>query len=119
MLAAQIRRLRSRLGASFAPGEDAALAKLARELGEYFAGSRRHFELSLELAGSDFQRRVWSALLEIPFGETRSYADVARALVAILVPCHRVVGSDGRLTGYGGGLWRKQRLLDHERASAA
>jgi AraC family transcriptional regulator of adaptative response/methylated-DNA-[protein]-cysteine methyltransferase len=85
--------------------------------------------------GSSFEREVWEALLEIPFGETRSYADVARRVgrgaavravgransmnaVAVVVPCHRVVGSDGRLVGYGGGLWRKERLLELERRGA-
>ncbi len=133
MLAAQIRRLRARLRATFAPGEDPLLSALANELGEYFAGARTRFEVPLELAGSDFQREVWAELCRIPFGETQSYAELARSLgrpsavravarangdnrLAILVPCHRVVGSDGKLTGYGGGLWRKQRLLDHERA---
>jgi AraC family transcriptional regulator of adaptative response/methylated-DNA-[protein]-cysteine methyltransferase len=132
MLATQIRRLRARLGASYAPGDDPLLAQLARELGEYFAGERAVFSVPLELAGTEFQRRVWTALLGIPSGETRSYAALARELgrpsavravarangdnrLAILVPCHRVVGSDGKLTGYGGGLWRKQRLLEHER----
>ena len=85
------------------------------------------------VAGSDFQRRVWLALTEIPYGETRSYGEMADALgrsgaaralghvnglnrMAIVIPCHRVIGADGALTGYGGGLWRKQWLLSHERA---
>jgi AraC family transcriptional regulator of adaptative response/methylated-DNA-[protein]-cysteine methyltransferase len=134
MLATQIRRLRARLDACYAPGDHPLLARLARELDEYFAARRAEFSVPLELAGTEFQRRVWSELLRIPCGETRSYAELARAIgqpsavravarangdnrLAILVPCHRVVGSDGRLTGYGGGLWRKQRLLDHERGS--
>lgn len=110
-----------------------ALAQLA----EYFsaprhpAGPRRRFDLPLDLHGTPFQQRVWRQLLEIPYGQTASYADIARALgdpklvravgvansknpVAIIVPCHRVIGSDGSLTGYGGGLWRKEWLLKHE-----
>jgi O-6-methylguanine DNA methyltransferase len=97
----------------------------------YFAGDLRHFSIPLVAPGTEFQRTVWDELRRIPFGETRSYADVARAIgrpsavravarangdnrMAIFIPCHRVVGSDGRLTGYGGGLWRKQHLLDLE-----
>jgi O-6-methylguanine DNA methyltransferase len=106
------------------------------QLGEYFGGIRRTFDVPLRLVGSSFEREVWEALLEIPFGDTRSYADIARRVgrstavrpvgrangmnaVAVVVPCHRVVGSDGRLVGYGGGLWRKERLLELERAGLA
>jgi len=102
------------------------------ELDEYFAGGRREFTVRLDLRGTDFQKRCWQALLEIPYGQTRSYADVARAVgrptafravglangsnpIPIIVPCHRVVGSNGSLTGYGGGLDIKQKLLDLER----
>ncbi|HLQ56184.1 MAG TPA: methylated-DNA--[protein]-cysteine S-methyltransferase [Streptosporangiaceae bacterium] len=110
-------------------GPDAApLAAAARELAEYFAGERTEFDLPLAMAGTDFQRRVWAALREIPYGETVSYGELARGIgkesasravglangknpVAIIVPCHRVVGSDGSLTGYGGGLDRKRFLL--------
>jgi methylated-DNA-[protein]-cysteine S-methyltransferase len=110
-------------------GPDAApLDAAARELAEYFAGERTEFDLPLAMAGTDFQRRVWAALREIPYGETVSYGELARGIgkesasravglangknpVAIIVPCHRVVGSDGSLTGYGGGLDRKRFLL--------
>ena len=110
-------------------GPDAApLAAAARQLTEYFAGQRTEFDLPLEMAGTDFQRRVWAALREIPYGETVSYGELARGLgqasasravglangknpFAVVVPCHRVVGSDGSLTGYGGGLDRKRFLL--------
>ncbi len=108
------------------------LAETRRQVGEYEAGRRDRFELPLDLAGTDFQRRVWARLLEIPFGQTRSYAEVARAAgsprgtraagaaigrnpVSLVVPCHRVVGSDGSLTGYTGGIERKRALLRHER----
>ena len=109
-----------------------ALAKAERELAEYFAGRRTEFTFPLELSeGTPFQQRVWRALGRIPFGETRSYGDVARQVgspravravgaankrnpIAIVLPCHRVIGADGSLTGYGGGLPIKQWLLDHE-----
>jgi methylated-DNA-[protein]-cysteine S-methyltransferase len=101
------------------------------QLEQYFSGDRKTFSLPLDLVGSDFQRQVWGALSAIPYGETRSYAEVARAVgqpraaravglannqnpVAIIVPCHRVVGAGGALVGYGGGLQRKRWLLDHE-----
>lgn len=114
--------------------EDAAALPLAaalRQLNEYFAGTRRTFDLPLRLAGTAFQQRVWRELTEIPYGETWSYGQLARRIgkpnasravglangrnpVSILVPCHRVIGADGSLTGYGGGLERKQWLLAHE-----
>lgn len=103
-------------------------AALRRQLEEYFAGRRRRFDLDLAPAGTPFQRRVWEELTRIPYGETRSYAEVARSLgrptatravgaanganpVPIVIPCHRVVGTDGSLTGFGGGLEAKQTLL--------
>jgi methylated-DNA-[protein]-cysteine S-methyltransferase len=101
------------------------------ELEEYFAGQRRAFTFSLDLRGTEFQVKCWSALLDIPYGETRSYADIARAVgqpkgfravglannrnpIAIVVPCHRVIASDGTLCGYGGGLDIKRKLLELE-----
>ena len=127
---------RRRWNAAFATGSHPHLERIRRELGEYFAGTRRTFETPLATPGSEFQRAVWAELRTIPFGTTRSYAAQARAIgrpaavravarangdnrIAIVIPCHRVIGSDGQLTGYGGGLWRKQRLLDHERANLA
>jgi methylated-DNA-[protein]-cysteine S-methyltransferase len=106
----------------------APLAAAASQLAEYFAGERTGFDLPLVMDGTDFQRRVWAALRDIPYGETISYGELAgrignasasRAVglangknpVAVIVPCHRVVGSDGSLTGYGGGLDRKRFLL--------
>jgi methylated-DNA-[protein]-cysteine S-methyltransferase len=103
----------------------------AQQLMEYFAGARRRFDLPLNLGGTPFQRRVWQELQEIPFGETWSYGQLARRIgnagasravglannrnpVAVIVPCHRVIGADGSLTGYGGGLDRKRWLLTHE-----
>jgi methylated-DNA-[protein]-cysteine S-methyltransferase len=116
-----------------APAGDPVLARARAQLAEYFAGARTAFELPLRLEGTPFQRAVWAALLEIPFGETRSYSAIARALgrptavravgaangrnpLAIIVPCHRVIGAGGALTGYAGGLARKRWLLAHEAA---
>lgn len=131
-LPGQVARIAERLGLLFSPGANALTRQAEREIGEYFAGERRDFDVPVEPAGTEFQRSVWAALREIPFGRTRSYSDIARAVgrpsavravgtangsnaLAILVPCHRVVGADGRLSGYGGGVWRKRRLLDLER----
>lgn len=108
--------------------EDAVLARAAKQLGEFFDGRRRHFDLPLAASGTQFQREVWSQLTKIPFGEVRSYRDIAaeigrptavRAVGAangrnplpIVVPCHRVIGADGSLTGFAGGLERKRQLL--------
>jgi methylated-DNA-[protein]-cysteine S-methyltransferase len=108
-----------------------ALADAATQLSEYFAGSRRAFELDLSMAGNPFERRVWDELVEIPYGETASYGEIAQRVgaasaaravglangrnpIAVIVPCHRVIGADGSLTGYGGGLERKRFLLDLE-----
>ncbi|MET7416935.1 methylated-DNA--[protein]-cysteine S-methyltransferase [Streptomyces rubiginosohelvolus] len=105
--------------------------EVIRQLGEYFAGDRTAFDLPLNLAGTPFQRSVWAELLKIPYGETRTYGELAEELgkpgasravglangknpVGIIVPCHRVIGASGSLTGYGGGLDRKQRLLAFE-----
>lgn len=135
-LPGQLRTLGRRLGCVFAPGSSPLLDELGGRLEAYFAGDGAAVDrdpLPLGLPGTDFQRAVWAALRSIPPGETRSYSEVAAALarpqaaravarangqnrVAILVPCHRVVGADGRLTGYAGGLWRKRRLLELEGA---
>ena len=113
--------------------EAPVLAAAAAQLDEYFAAERRDFDLALDLAGTDFQRAVWDELVRIPYGETVSYGEIARRLgrpervravgaangrnpVAIVVPCHRVIGADGSLVGYGGGLDRKRTLLEHEGA---
>ncbi len=114
-------------------GKDALLDESRRQLVAYFAGRLHAFDLPLAPNGTDFQRRVWSVLRGIPFGETVSYAELARRVsnaaavravgaangrnpIPIIVPCHRVIGSDGSLTGFGGGLHRKQWLLRHEGA---
>ena len=107
------------------------LQRAVRELDEYFRGERREFDIPLLLAGSDFQKRVWQQLPSIPYGQTVSYGELAAAIgapksvravananganaISIILPCHRIIGSDGRLTGYGGGLRAKQYLLDLE-----
>ncbi len=114
---------------------NAVLSQLQSELSEYFAGTRRAFTVPLDPAGTPFQQNAWQMLATIPFGMTRSYGDQARHIgrptatravarangdnpIAIVIPCHRVIGTNGKLTGYGGGLWRKQWLLDHERGDA-
>ncbi|MFQ5640722.1 MAG: methylated-DNA--[protein]-cysteine S-methyltransferase [bacterium] len=103
------------------------------QLDEYFAGTRTEFNLRLKPKGTDFQNRVWQQLLKIPFGKTVSYLDIAKALgnekairavgaangrnrIPVIIPCHRVIGSDGSLIGFGGGIWRKEFLLRHEGA---
>lgn len=113
------------------PRDDKALTEARRQLEEYFAGTRRDFDLHIRLHGTAFQRQVWKALMEIPYGETRSYGEQARRIgvpdaaravgaangqnpVSIVVPCHRVIGASGALTGYGGGIERKRWLLAHE-----
>ncbi len=116
--------------------DDTAFDDAVEQLEAYFAGERIDFELDLELVGTEFQRRVWAALLTIPYGETRSYGEIAvqigarpgasRAVglanghnpIGIIVPCHRVIGANGSLTGYGGGLPRKKQLLEMEKNRA-
>jgi len=116
-------------------GKSPLLQRVADQLAEYFAGERRTFDVPLAANGTAFQRLVWDALLEIPYGVLRSYGDVARAIgrraasravgaangrnpIAIIVPCHRVIGASGQLTGYGGGLPTKRWLLEHEQKHA-
>jgi len=115
--------------------DDAAFEDVRAQLAEYFAGTRTEFDLPLNATGTEFQKRVWSALLDIPYGETTSYGKTAVAVgspsasravglangqnpIPIIVPCHRVVGADGSLTGYGGGLDTKKWLLAHEASHA-
>jgi methylated-DNA-[protein]-cysteine S-methyltransferase len=116
--------------------DDARFADVARQLEEYFAGERTTFDVRLRMLGGPFEREVWEELLRIPYGETTSYGEIAQRVgkphasravgaangrnpIAIIVPCHRVIGSDGSLTGYGGGLERKRALLDLEAGRAS
>jgi methylated-DNA-[protein]-cysteine S-methyltransferase len=120
-------------GVPTAATPDGVLGVAVRQLGEYFAGSRRAFDLPLEPAGTPFQQRVWMALVEIPFGETAAYGEIASRIgrpdavravgaangqnpIPIIIPCHRVIGADGSMTGFGGGLPMKRWLLAHERS---
>ena len=135
MLDTQLRRLRQHMGRVFLPGDHPLMQRVKKELDAYFEGSLREFTVPLLTPGTAFQEAVWAELRTIRYGEMRSYADVAAAIgqpdamravgrangdnrVAIVVPCHRVVASDGDLTGYGGGLWRKEYLLAMEQAQA-
>jgi AraC family transcriptional regulator of adaptative response/methylated-DNA-[protein]-cysteine methyltransferase len=130
-LEARLAALRERYAATLDKDDSVLLQRLRAQLAEYFAGARKRFDAPLAYAGSGFQRQVWAALCDIPYGETWSYLDVARRLgdplatravgaangmnpIAIVIPCHRVVNADGKLGGYGGGLWRKRILLDLE-----
>jgi methylated-DNA-[protein]-cysteine S-methyltransferase len=116
--------------------DDAAIREIARQVREYCEGERRIFEMDVAPAGTPFQRSVWQELVRIPYGETISYAELARRIgrpagasravgqanganpIALIIPCHRVIGTDGTLTGYGGGLPLKQALLDFERRAS-
>jgi len=128
----QIQQLRKHVGPAIAPGDHALLDSIADELTRYFERSLRRFTTPLFAPGTPFQERVWSELQRIPHGETRSYAQLAAAIgqptavravasanarnrLAILIPCHRVIASNGDLAGYAGQVWRKQRLLELER----
>jgi len=112
--------------------EFSCVQECVRQIDEYFKGTRKKFSLKLHMQGTDFQKSVWRQLKKIPFGITASYAGIAKSIgkptasravgaangknpIAIIVPCHRIIGSDGKLTGYGGGLWRKEWLLNHEK----
>src|ERR1700761_9032860 len=124
---------RVRLGELMEDPDHPMLLEAERQLAEYFDGRRQEFDLQLDFAGTDFQRRVWQALLTIPYGETRSYGEIAQQIgspeavravgaangknpISIIAPCHRVIGSNGKLTGFAGGLETKARLLALERA---
>jgi AraC family transcriptional regulator of adaptative response/methylated-DNA-[protein]-cysteine methyltransferase len=130
-LEASYTEMRRRFALPVVPGENEVLKQLRAELAEYFAGTRQVFDLEVALLGTTFQQKAWRALRRIPYGATASYEDVARQLgtptatralaqayganrLYLLVPCHRVIGKDGTLTGYGGGIWRKRLLLELE-----
>jgi AraC family transcriptional regulator, regulatory protein of adaptative response / methylated-DNA-[protein]-cysteine methyltransferase len=131
MLATQLKRVERAMRCVFESGESPVMAGLRAQLDEYFRGERRQFDVPIHAPGTPFQMRVWSELRRIPAGTTTSYASMAAVVgrpnavravarangdnrISILIPCHRVIGSDGSLTGYGGGLWRKRRLLEIE-----
>jgi AraC family transcriptional regulator of adaptative response/methylated-DNA-[protein]-cysteine methyltransferase len=127
----ELAALERKAGSPVVAGRTPAIEQIDAELKAYFEGKSGEFKTPLTLGGSAFERQVWAKLLEIPLGETRSYGDIAREIdtiqavravarangsnqIAIVIPCHRCIGSDGSLTGYGGGLWRKRWLLRHE-----
>lgn len=131
MLETQLKRLKKYFNSEFITSENKHINQLNIELNEYFEGNRKLFDVPLDFPGSEFQVKVWTELLKIPYGETRSYKNQAKAIgkpeavravakangdnrISILIPCHRIIGSDGSLTGYGGGLARKRWLLNHE-----
>jgi methylated-DNA-[protein]-cysteine S-methyltransferase len=108
------------------------LKECVRQIDEYFKGKRKEFSINLQLEGTDFQKKVWLQLIKIPFGETVSYKDIATSIgnkksvravgnangknkIVIIIPCHRVIGSNGNLSGFASGIWRKEWLLKHER----
>ncbi|MFN8711781.1 MAG: methylated-DNA--[protein]-cysteine S-methyltransferase [Bacteroidota bacterium] len=124
-------RIQKKLNAGYTEGEDEVLAETRNQLDQYFTGERKAFELPLLFAGTDFQKTVWNALLEVEYGTTSTYLrlseklnnkDAIRAVasanganaISIIVPCHRIIGSDGELVGYAGGLPAKQKLLELE-----
>jgi AraC family transcriptional regulator of adaptative response/methylated-DNA-[protein]-cysteine methyltransferase len=134
-LAAEIEELRSRHGYAVAPGRNEHLDRVEEMISAYFAGSLQEFSIPLVTPGTEFQKRVWSALQSIPYGSVESYGSVAARIgsptssravghangqnrISIIIPCHRVIGADGSLTGYGGGQHRKAFLLDLERDSS-
>jgi AraC family transcriptional regulator of adaptative response/methylated-DNA-[protein]-cysteine methyltransferase len=133
MLETQIKRLKKYLLAELVPGKNKYFDELSHQLKEYFEGERKVFDVPLHIPGTEFQLQVWEELQRIPYGKIRSYKEqaielnnpkavraVARAngdnRIAIIIPCHRVIGNDGALVGYGGGIWRKQFLLNLENA---
>jgi methylated-DNA-[protein]-cysteine S-methyltransferase len=128
------KRIKERLNADYVEHEDPVLDLTMQQLDEFFAGDRKEFDLPLLMVGSDFQKRVWSALKEIPYGKTTSYLELSKSInaekavravaaanganaMSMVIPCHRVIGSDGELIGYGGGLAAKKRLLQLEQAA--
>lgn len=127
----QLKNLQNIIGGKIVPGSNNHLLNLQLQIEKYFNKTLTRFDLPFVFAGTDFQKSVWNKLIEIPFGKTETYLSLTKKLgnikairavaaangankMAILVPCHRVIGSDGKLVGYAGGLWRKKWLLDHE-----
>jgi AraC family transcriptional regulator of adaptative response/methylated-DNA-[protein]-cysteine methyltransferase len=132
MLSNEFKTLKFLLKTTLEDGENNHLNDLREQLDEYFDGKRKEFSIPIIMPGTEFQQTVWKKLLQIPYGSTRSYQEQAATLgrpdsvravanangmnrISIVIPCHRVIGADGRLTGYGGGLERKKWLLDHEK----
>jgi AraC family transcriptional regulator of adaptative response/methylated-DNA-[protein]-cysteine methyltransferase len=133
MLETQFKQVEKFYGSPILPGKSVYFDELRKQLKEYFNGDRRDFSVALNLVGTEFQKSVWKILQTIPYGETISYKTEAQRLgkpsavravananghnrISIIIPCHRVIGDNGKLVGYGGGLWRKEWLLKHEGA---
>lgn len=131
----QLGRISKRINAEFVAGDHALFGQLQKQLDEYFAQQRREFDIQLNMVGTDFQKSAWTALAAIPYGSTRSYQQQAAVLgkpaavravgsangvnaIAIIIPCHRVIGKDGGLSGYGGDVWRKQYLINLEKKNS-
>ncbi len=131
---ARLEQVMSRIRGRIAPGSNEILQETANQLRGYFSKKIRAFNIPLQIMGTEFERSVWERLQQIPWGETETYAQVARDIgrsravravgtangknrLAIVIPCHRVIGGDNKLHGYGGGLWRKEWLLAHERSA--
>lgn len=125
------KRIQDGLNAEFTPQDDEILDRTQEQINEYLSGSRTSFDIPLIIVGSDFQKAVWNALMQIPYGKTASYLDLAKVIdnekavravaganganaIAIIIPCHRIIGNNGELVGYGGGLAVKKKLLDLE-----
>jgi AraC family transcriptional regulator, regulatory protein of adaptative response / methylated-DNA-[protein]-cysteine methyltransferase len=136
MLETELKQLEKYFNAVILPGNNRHINELKYQLDQYFEGKRKQFDVPLKTFGTDFQKKAWDTLLKIPYGKTRSYKMQAEMMgrprairavgtangsnrIAIVIPCHRVIGENGKLTGYGGGLWRKQWLLKHEMNNSA
>ena len=132
MLETEFLDIQRLFNARIVTGENSHTRQTVKEIGEYFAGTRRQFELSLDAPGSDFQQSVWQELRAVPYGQTSHYQAISLRLnkpnavravaaanganrIAIVIPCHRIIGKDGAMTGYGGGISRKEWLIEHER----
>jgi len=134
ILEKQLQRLQNYYAGTVVQDSNGITKQTEAELNEYFTGERKEFTVPLEVTGSEFQKKVWEQLMDIPYGSTRSYKEQAASIgnlkairavatangsshIAIIIPCHRVIGSNGSLTGYSGGLWRKRYLLKLERSN--
>jgi len=135
MLETELKQIEKHFKSKIFPGKSKFFQETEKQMKEYFEGKRKNFDVPLDAPGTEFQKRVWKILQTIPYGETRSYKKQAELLgnvkavravanangdnrISIMIPCHRVIGEDGKLTGYGGGLWRKKWLIDLEKENS-
>ncbi|MDR2920877.1 MAG: methylated-DNA--[protein]-cysteine S-methyltransferase [Tannerella sp.] len=136
LLELELRQLAASFKAPLVQGDNPHFITLREQLEQYFKGERKNFDIPLDLVGTEFQKKAWLGLLQIPYGCTTTYAKQAELLgkpsavravanangknkISIILPCHRVIGADGTLTGYGGGIWRKKKLLEFEKKNIA